>query len=108
MNSFDKVVHDFYYHTIDMDTIEYLYDIARNIPLVEHDPVFDRMNKSFSRYKAFVEYAFERAESGHLRFRPGVPHDLPRAIETVETYAPMVKLLRNYTAFIVTQTVPSS
>ena len=108
MNSFDKVVHDFHHHTIDMDTIEYLYDIVRNIPLAEHDPVFARMDKSFSRYKAFVEYAFEHAESGHLRFRPGVPHDLPRAIEIVETYAPMVKLLRDYATFIVTQTPPST
>lgn len=74
MNSFDKVVHDFHHHTIDMDTIA----------LTEHDPVFARMNTSFSRYKAFVEYAFERTEDGHLRFRAGVPNDLPHAIETAQ------------------------
>ena len=107
MNSFDKVVHDFHHHTIDLDTIEYLYNVTQNIPLVEHDPVFARMNTSFTRYKTFVEYAFERTDHG-LRFRAGVPNDLPRAIEIVETYAPMVKLLRDYATFIVTQTPPST
>ena len=107
MNSFDKVVHDFHHHTIDLDTIEYLYNVTQNIPLVEHDPVFARMNTSFTRYKTFVEYAFERTDHG-LRFRAGVPNDLPHAIEIVETYAPMVKLLRDYATFIVTQMPPST
>jgi hypothetical protein len=102
MNPFDKVVHDFHHRTISMDTIEYLYDVVRNIPFTERDPVFARVNTSFTRYKSFVEYAFERTEHG-LRFREGVPNDLRHAIEIVQTYEPMVKLLRNYAAFIVTR-----
>lgn len=104
MNTFDKVVHDFQHDTIDLDTIGYLYDVVQKVPCTSHDPVFARMYRSFCRYKSFVDHVFERDSFGHLRFRADVPHDLPHAIDVARTYAPMVKLLRDYSAFIVFRT----